>query len=92
MEYAEPSSQPNRPIIHGNALVAQTTSIYWPSSRVAASRKHLTCMNYKQMTHTCMLLGRFSGGRLLSREQSEALGSNEIHGAGAGSWEPIISC
>jgi hypothetical protein len=84
------SSLPNLPTIHGNALVAQTTNIYWSSSRVAASRKHLTCMNYKQMTHPFKVLLRSSGGHLLCREQSEALGSNEIHGAVAGSCEPII--
>ncbi|UKZ74962.1 hypothetical protein TrVFT333_002632 [Trichoderma virens FT-333] len=92
MEHAESSSQPNSLTIHDDALVAQTTSIYWPSSRGAASRKLLTCMNYKQMTYTFMILQCFSGGWSLCREQSEALGSNEIHGAVAEGWEPIIRC
>lgn len=36
------------------ARYRDSETIYWPASGVAASRKHETCMNYKQVTHTRM--------------------------------------
>lgn len=36
------------------ARYRDSEAIYWPASGVAASRKHETCMNYKQVTHAGM--------------------------------------